>query len=192
MTCKELTPQQPWQAFDHNRTRGSLLILAALDGNNSRVQEILKGLSAEQLDKIIEKEFNGNYSLPAYILSFTMIGDPRPYKESALLTASLHGKKDIVEQLLLFGANINVHYDDTGETPLILAARRGHTEIVQLLIQRGADLKQEDHDKKNALDYARAYKKENVVTILEAAEQAEAEIEQSWLQKHAEQDNLPD
>ncbi len=45
----------------------------------------------------------------------------------------------MVEILLLRGANPNTQLSDTGETPLINAATTGRLEIIQLLLQHGAN-----------------------------------------------------
>lgn len=45
-----------------------------------------------------------------------------------------------------------------GQTPLYYAARRGHTEICRLLIERGANPLHLDSHGKNAVEYARKAK----------------------------------
>jgi len=54
------------------------------------------------------------------------------------------------------GADVNAK-DNYGYTVLILAARNGHTEIVELLIERGADIEAMNNDGNTALIQAARY-----------------------------------
>ncbi len=72
------------------------------------------------------------------------------------------------------------------------ATGNGHIEAVRLLIQKNANLKLRDNKQKTALDHARELKQLEIVKLLEEAKLKEAEIEHSWRQNDAEQDNIPD
>ncbi|MDR0276184.1 MAG: ankyrin repeat domain-containing protein [Burkholderiaceae bacterium] len=72
-----------------------------------------------------------------------ILADPRlnpnlltPTNESALMMAALKGQLDIARTLIAKGAAIN----KTGWTPLHYAATGGYTQIMSLLIERGAQL----------------------------------------------------
>ncbi len=56
-----------------------------------------------------------------------------------LQAAASGGQKDVVEYLLVQGAEVNV-YDKKQQTPLFCAASAGHKEVVELLITKGADV----------------------------------------------------
>jgi ankyrin repeat protein len=56
-----------------------------------------------------------------------------------LQTASYFGPKEIVEELLRRGADINGRVEPYG-SPLLLALQGGHQDIAELLISKGADL----------------------------------------------------
>ncbi|MFH4979103.1 hypothetical protein AB6A40_005812 [Gnathostoma spinigerum] len=56
-----------------------------------------------------------------------------------LIIASARGYADIIEKLLLFGAQVNA-CDKFGSTALIWAARKGHKRVVELLLNAGAEL----------------------------------------------------
>ncbi|KAH8798025.1 ankyrin repeat-containing domain protein [Flagelloscypha sp. PMI_526] len=54
-----------------------------------------------------------------------------------------------------------------GQTPLHIACYLGYTEIVQLLLERGADTDISDSDNNRPLDVARQFEREELVPILE-------------------------
>ena len=56
-----------------------------------------------------------------------------------LQAAASGGQKNVVEYLLVQGAEVNV-YDKKQQTPLFCAASAGHKEVVELLITKGADV----------------------------------------------------
>lgn len=77
----------------------------------------------------------------------------------------------MVKLLLAKGADINAK--GSGWTPLLSASYKGHTEIVGLLLEKGADIKFQDRDGFNVLHYAK--------------EQGHKEIEQLLLAKGTEE-----
>ncbi len=74
--------------------------MAAHQGNNNRVQEILQGISDEKLRAIIEHEYRRSADLVYYTLQSLFTGDQRPYEETALLCASERGYVNIIENCL--------------------------------------------------------------------------------------------
>jgi ankyrin repeat protein len=54
-----------------------------------------------------------------------------------LIVAAFEGNKEVIEQLLAKGADIDAK-DNEGNTALSLASARGHTAVVELLKARGA------------------------------------------------------
>ncbi|MDO9451509.1 MAG: ankyrin repeat domain-containing protein [Stagnimonas sp.] len=71
-----------------------------------------------------------------------------------LVTASGDGDVMQVEALLQQGANVNLRLPDTGTTPLIAAARRGHISVMQVLLDRGAEINAVDDGVGTALYWA--------------------------------------
>lgn len=57
----------------------------------------------------------------------------------ALHIATEKGRLECVQLLLRYGALPNAH-DSSGYTPLIIAARHGHTDVLQALIQAGCNV----------------------------------------------------
>ena len=68
-----------------------------------------------------------------------------PPSEPPLLEAAKDGDTKAVEELLTSAAGADVNATDKdGYTPLHWAALRGHTEIVQALLEAGADVNNSD------------------------------------------------
>ncbi len=63
---------------------------------------------------------------------------------TALLTASWSGNKEIVELLLANGADVNYETDAYFYTALMRASGQGHAEIARLLLNHGANVNAED------------------------------------------------
>lgn len=67
--------------------------------------------------------------------------DQFSYPEGAIMWAATEGQQEVVRWMLDHGARIN--YVVNGKSrciPLISAARKGHLDIVKLLVQQGADI----------------------------------------------------
>ncbi len=72
-------------------------------------------------------------------------------KEAPLNTAILNGRLNVIKFLLENGANPNIE-DTKGNTALIIATQRSNKEIVQMLIESGADVNaRNSYDSETAL-----------------------------------------
>ena len=65
--------------------------------------------------------------------------------EGELRRATLKGDEDKVKELLSNGANVDAIYEG-GETPLLIAAGEGHTEVCKILLSWGAKVNTRDDD----------------------------------------------
>ena len=127
------------EEFNVNVYPSTLLISFTKNGQLEEVIELLqKGADPNA------KDAEGHTSL-----TFAILQDRSEIKQlliewgadpnAALLGAARSGLATVVEQLLLMGANLNLRDPHNGYTPLIWAARQGHLETTQVLLERGAD-----------------------------------------------------
>jgi hypothetical protein len=76
------------------------------------------------------------------------------------------GFPNIVKLLLENGANPNIAGYKERDTPLIVASRIGHLEVVKLLLEYGADIYMRDKNGLNAYTVAKLYRQKKVVKTL--------------------------
>jgi ankyrin repeat protein len=86
----------------------------------------------------------------------------------ALIAAAEKNRIETVRTLLEHGASIEGASQRTYIRPLWKAAKRGHLEMVQLLVGSGANVNATDNDGMTALDHARRYSRTEVVQYLES------------------------
>jgi ankyrin repeat protein len=86
-----------------------------------------------------------------------------------LVDAINRGDVDDVKKLLAKGAPVNEKDEHLGRTPLIMASMTGHTEIVKMLLERGADPNGTDMEGWTAIRYAHAYGHDEIVELLRNA-----------------------
>jgi ankyrin repeat protein len=72
---------------------------------------------------------------------------------TALIFASEHGHKEVVQLLLSKGAKVNAK-TDWGDTALLNASAYGHKEVVQMLLAKGADVNIKTQNGATALSVA--------------------------------------
>ena len=53
--------------------------------------------------------------------------------------AAYLGKRESVKLLITAGAQVNIQESRFGHTPLVTAARTGHLDVIQILLESGAD-----------------------------------------------------
>lgn len=94
----------------------------------------------------------------------------------AIVMAAAEGKSDMVKFLLSKGADINEmgieqptdpRYKEDVGTALHRAVVGGHTEVVTILLEEGADIEVRDLMGKTALDLAREQNNANIAKLLE-------------------------
>ncbi|RKX80035.1 MAG: hypothetical protein DRP87_00940 [Spirochaetes bacterium] len=85
---------------------------------------------------------------------------------SPLMDAAAIGERDIVERFIESGANLNVQ-SKNGQTALILAVGKGSYDIAEKLIRSGADISIKDNLGMSAIQYARLFKRNDIIKVIE-------------------------
>ena len=78
-------------------------------------------------------------------------------KWTALHWSSFKGEYSKCFDLISRGADVNLP-DEHGFSPLFVAARRGHLDIIQLLLESGADVHRRNYEGKTAINMAKEKK----------------------------------
>ena len=94
---------------------------------------------------------------------------PEVIQRDIFIGSAGSGDMTTVLEMLEQGVDINVHASFGGPTALIVAARFGHVAIVEVLLERGAEVNAEDDYGQTALYFAKKNSKIKVVELLEAA-----------------------
>jgi len=94
---------------------------------------------------------------------------------TALMYAVLFNRLEIVQELTRAGAALDVQ-DSEGQTALRYAVWSNRLEIAQELIRAGAALDLQDKHGRTALQQAQYYGYTDIITLLEEAEAAAAEV----------------
>ena len=74
--------------------------------------------------------------------SAELLGRPNANGETLVHVAAGRGRRDVVRALAEKEGVDVFAADEAGDGPLIWAARQGHTEVLRLLLDRGADVNQ--------------------------------------------------
>lgn len=94
---------------------------------------------------------------------------PEVIQRDTFISAAGTGDMKTILEMLDQGVDINVHAPFGGPTALIVAARFGHVAIVEVLLERGAEVNAEDDYGQTALYFAKKNSKTRVIELLEAA-----------------------
>jgi ankyrin repeat protein len=146
---------------------------AALEGDEERVQKSLDaGINVNAMDQegrtaLMFAAFNGHTDIVLNLVQKGAVVDRRDLRgRTALLYASTGPFPETVKALLDKGAVPNVVDSDEHFSPLMHAAAEGNLEVVELLVEYGADHSLTDVDGDNAAFFARQAGHEEVAKYL--------------------------
>ncbi|XP_076777142.1 60 kDa lysophospholipase isoform X6 [Arvicanthis niloticus] len=144
------------------------------------------GLSMNDRKKLLARDLRGEMTLPtrdgsqdgmlgcrvAWLLNMSGTQEADAIKDVLLpglaLAAAHDGDPDTLQAFVELGKDLNLK-DYRGQTPLHLAARRGHAAVVTMLLQRGVDVNAHDEDGQSPLLLAVRGRHQCVIELLRAA-----------------------
>lgn len=85
---------------------------------------------------------------------------------TALHFASRYGFTDIVTTLVKNGAIVNANNDHSRQPPLFSAIKHNHKDVVQVLLEHGADMESKNGENLTPLKYAEKLRKSEIAKIL--------------------------
>lgn len=159
-----------------------LLFQSAFDGNLAGVQAaVAKGAPVNIADQkkrtaLIMAAFGGHTAVVKYLFSEGAdINSKDGDNQTALMYASKRSFNEIAAFLLKNGAAVNVRSKKKGITALMLAAVWDNVELVNMLLEHGADVKLTDAFGRTAEALAQKKGNSAVVAILSNTPNPEAE-----------------
>ena len=132
------------QGVRHSPYKRNAFMTAVRKGNTERVREIISSR-----DLSCSQEWSD--ALDGYVL---------------LLTALQNKHTDVVKLLLINGSKVNKNNSKPCNTPLHYAVRNGELEIVQMLLDRGANINVQSLKSKTALHIAVEDNRMDIIDIL--------------------------
>ncbi|WP_409301974.1 ankyrin repeat domain-containing protein [Peribacillus sp. SCS-155] len=157
-----------------NGDGNTALHIAALKGDTKFVDILLdKGLSPSKKNKFGETSANIAVHEGHTDIALALIKQDRKTGEIAdaegdtlLLTAVRNNRPELIIKLFPYVKGTLNHQNQRGKTALMYAGEEGLTEIVQFLLQNGADKKIRSKENMTAYDYALKWKHEAAMKLL--------------------------
>ncbi|MFC8939676.1 ankyrin repeat domain-containing protein [Streptomyces griseoincarnatus] len=107
------------------------------------------------------------FALGAFV-AFDAVGSPEAGR--ALMAGGLSGpvvvRAAVVEALIDAGVSTGAQRDRLPYVPLVLAATLGHTDVVDVLLDRGADIEDRDFKGRSPLEWAVSFGQPAAVRLL--------------------------
>jgi len=118
------------------------IMLFAAKGNNQKMMELLMSYGARvpKILKWAQAYYFERYDSAVYLMEHGMYPNTMSWHHVTILhDMAQKGFWDKAELLIKHGADINVIDEEYQSTPLGMATRWGHAEMVELLLKQGAD-----------------------------------------------------
>lgn len=145
-----------------NRIKNILLVMIIIGFQNNYVQA-----SEELMEAIDNKDLTTVNSL---IATGVDVNDKINNFSPLLYAISQVQSNEMVDALIKAGANVNdtgnLAYGDDPQPLLCLAVEMGNKDLVQRLVEAGADIHAEDEDGRTALDIANKNKNRSIARYL--------------------------
>ncbi|RSL65920.1 hypothetical protein CEP54_004081 [Fusarium duplospermum] len=147
-------------ATDHVDETGRKALAWAVEEGYDDIVKLLANRGADTGSAGAAKE-----ELTSETLFSAYIGVSSGSDEDRLGWAFERGHISVVKEILEQATDLE-HRDETGRTPLVLAASEGYIELVKLLLGKGVDVDSKDEEGRTPLSYAAENGHMEVVTLL--------------------------
>lgn len=169
--CAPIAAQSPLKLTPNE----DALMEAALQGDLGEVERLVsEGTAVDAIDSehrtpMMFAAFNGHTPVVSFLLEKGAAVDAKDINgRTALLYASSGPFGETVKLLLTKGAEVDLQGKLEGFTALMTAAAEGQLDVVQHLLDHGADRGLEDKDGDTALNFARQNGHTQVAALLES------------------------
>ena len=136
--------------------------MSLLDLPNELLSEILSNSEEKDLLSLLQTQSHlKSLALPRL---YQLIA--RSHEGYELIHCAKHGLKECVQYILGLNADVDITEDEDDRSALSHAAEQGHTAVIQLLLEHGADVHHKTEDGLTALHYAAFEGHGNIVRLL--------------------------
>lgn len=131
----------------------TILMHAVIKRNKEIVRILIQKNALLELKDKFDKSAADYAAELGYIEILKLLIESGAQFGNCLFYAANKGKKEVIDFLISYGANINA--DKNGYTPLMAAAKFGDKEIVQTLLENKAEIFKKDNNGKNVFHYTK-------------------------------------
>ena len=156
------------QSVGNNVLEDIIFKIEELDDNHS--MKIFYNQNPDLIISLNIDNWNDNFEVKKYVIQYILDEELRNaiyfYEQFVIEGVD---ELDEVKKLLDYGANVNINYSSRKVTPLFFAMRDNKTELVKLLLQRGAIVRDDWR-----VNYWLRNINEDIIKLVEEKEEAEA------------------
>jgi len=166
---KSILAERPDFARDQTYCWSEGILLFPVKSGNFKLAELLMshGATVPELLKWAQFYYFETYDHAEWIMAHGMSPDTKSWQQVTLLhDMAQKGFMDKAKLLLRYGAGVNAIDEAYRSTPLGLAARWGHIEMVRLLLDHGADPRLAGADWATPLAWAQSKGHRDVIALL--------------------------